>query len=161
MTLPLQTDNTALAKPGRPLLDFRNRNFVRGIFMIAIALLFGVFALEYNIGQLSRSGAGMFPFMVSSFLLLIGVLSVIRSYFVEPVLLSYNFKNIALILAGLCGLAAISQFLNMILGIIFMVFVITFAGTSYSVVRNIKISIGLIAIAFAFKNFLGLSLPLY
>ena len=99
--------------------------------------------------------------LVSSFLLLIGVLSVIRSYFVEPVPLSYNFKNIALILGGLCGFAVISQFLNMILGIIFMVFVITFAGTSYSVVRNIKISIGLIAVAFAFKNFLGLSLPLY
>jgi len=161
MTPPLQNDNTAAAKPARPLLDFRNRNFVRGIFLIAIALLFGVFALDYKIGELSRSGAGMFPFMVSSFLLLIGILSVIRSYFVEPVLLGYNFKNIALILAGLCGFAAISQLLNMIVGIIFMVFVITFAGTSYSVLRNIKISIGLVAIAFAFKNFLGLSLPLY
>jgi len=161
MTFPLQDDNAALAPARRPLLDFRNRNFVRGIFMIAIALLFGIFALDYKIGELSRSGAGMFPFMVSCFLLLIGVLSVIRSYFVEPVLLSYNFKNIALILVGLCGFALISQFINMILGIIFMVFVITFAGTSYSVVRNIKISIGLIAIAFAFKNFLGLSLPLY
>ena len=134
---------------------------MRGVFLVAIALLFGVVALNYKIGQLNRSGAGMFPFMVSCFLLVIGVLSVIRSYFVEPVLLNYNFKNIALILIGLCGLAVISQFLNMIVGIVFMVFVTTFAGTSYSVLRNIKISIGLIAIAFAFKNFLGLSLPLY
>ncbi|RZI95866.1 MAG: tripartite tricarboxylate transporter TctB family protein, partial [Variovorax sp.] len=31
----------------------------------------------------------------------------------------------------------------------------------YSVFRNIKITIGLIAVAFAFKNFLGLNLPLY
>ena len=49
----------------------------------------------------------------------------------------------------------------MILGIVFLVFCSTFAGTSYSVVRNIKISIGLIAVAFAFKNLLGLQLPLY
>lgn len=59
------------------------------------------------------------------------------------------------------GFAVISAYLNMILGIIFLVFCSTLAGTSYSLVRNLKISVGLLAIAFAFKNFLGLSLPLY
>jgi len=98
---------------------------------------------------------------VSSFLFLIGLLSVVRAHFVEPVPLNYNIKNITLILLGLVGFALISQHLNMILGIIYMVFVITFAGTSYSVVRNIKISLGLIAVAFAFKHLLGLQLPLY
>ncbi len=49
----------------------------------------------------------------------------------------------------------------MLLAIVFLVFCSTLAGTSYSVARNIKISLGLIAVAFAFKNLLGLELPLY
>lgn len=142
-------------------MNFKNRNFVRGLFLMAIALLFGLVSLNYKLGELARSGAGMFPFMVSCFLFVIGVLSVIRSHFIEPVPLSYNFKNIALILLGLVGFALISEYINMILGIIFLVFITTFAGTSYSVARNVKITIGLVIIAFAFKNFLGLNLPLY
>jgi hypothetical protein len=49
----------------------------------------------------------------------------------------------------------------MIAGIIFMVFCAAMAGTSYSVVRNLKIAGVLIAVAFAFQKFLGLQLPLY
>lgn len=143
-------------------MNMNNRNFVRGLFLMAIALLFGLVALgNYSIGVLSRSGPGMFPLMVSSMLFLIGVLSVVRSHFVEAVPLSYNVKNIAIILLSLVGFALLSEHLNMILGIVFLVFCSTFAGTSYSVLRNVKISLGLITIAFGFKNLLGLSLPLY
>ncbi|MDM0110786.1 tripartite tricarboxylate transporter TctB family protein [Variovorax sp. J22R133] len=138
-----------------------NRNFVRGLCLMAIALLFGVVALRYNIGELARSGPGLFPLMVSSFLFVIGLLTVVRSHFVEQVPLSYNVKNIALILLSLVGFAVLSEFINMILGIVFLVFCSTLAGTSYSVVRNIKISVGLVAVAFAFKDLLGLNLPLY
>ena len=142
-------------------MNFGNRNFVRGLCLIAIALLFGGVGMTYKIGVLSRSGAGMFPVLVSSFLLLIGVLTLVRSYFVPPVPIDYNVKNIVIILIGLVGFALISSHVNMILGIIFLVFCSTFAGTSYSIIRNVKISLGLIAVAFAFKTFLGLSLPLY
>ncbi len=142
-------------------MNFNNRNFIRGLCLMAIALLFGLGSLNYTIGVLSRSGPGMFPLIVSSLLFLIGLLSVVRSHFYDPVPLDYSVKNIALILLSLLGFAVISQYLNMIVGIIFLVFCSTFAGTSYSVVRNIKISAGLIAVAFAFKYLLGLSLPLY
>jgi hypothetical protein len=74
-------------------------------------------------------------------------------------------KNIAIVLASLCGFAVVSAHINMIAGIVFMVFCAAFAGTSpakpYSVVRNIKVSAGLIAVAFAFVRLLGLQLPLY
>ncbi|MFT5047885.1 MAG: hypothetical protein ACI8UP_004885 [Porticoccaceae bacterium] len=142
-------------------MNFSNQNFVRGLCLIAISMLFGLVALKYPIGVLSRSGPGMFPVIVSSFLFLIGILTLVRSHFVEPVPLTYNVRNIAIILLSLVGLTVISQFLNMILGITFLVFCSTFAGTSYSVVRNIKISFGLIIVAFVFKNLLGLNLPLY
>ncbi len=139
----------------------KNRNFVKGVFLMLIALGFGFVALGYKVGELARSGPGLFPVMISGFLFLIGLITTVRSFFVPPVELNYNIKNITLILLSLVGFAVISEHINMILGIVFLVFVSTFAGTSYSVVRNIKISIGLIAVAFAFKNLLGLQLPLY
>jgi len=138
-----------------------DRNLVRGLFLMAISLAFGLQALRYPIGQFSRAGAGLFPLMVSSLLFLIALITVVRSRFDERVHLNFNVKNIALILASLCGFAVVSQHLNMIAGIVFMVFCSSFAGTSYSVVRNLKVSAGLIAVAFAFQKLLGLNLPLY
>lgn len=142
-------------------MNLTNRNFVRGLCLMAIALVFGGVSFNYTLGELSRSGPGLFPLMVSSFLFIIGVLTVVRSHFVDPVPLDYSVKNIAIILLSLVGFSVLSQYVNMILGIVFLVFCSTLAGTSYSVVRNIKISVGLVAVAFAFKQFLGLSLPLY
>ena len=139
-----------------------DKNLVRGLFLIAISLAFGLTSLRYPIGQFSRAGAGLFPLMVSSLLLLIGVITVVRSRFVERVPLDFSLRNIAIILVSLCGFAMISQHLNMIAGIVFMVFFAAMAGkSSYSVVRNIKISLGLIAMAFAFQKLLSLNLPLY
>jgi len=99
--------------------------------------------------------------MVSCLLFLIGVVTVIRSRFVQAVPLDFNLKNIALVMLGLCGFAVVSKFINMTVGIVFMVFVATLAGTSYSWKRNLKICAGLIAIAFAFQKLLGLNLPLF
>ena len=138
-----------------------DRNLVRGVFLIAISLAFGLVSLRYPTGQFSRAGPGLFPLLVSCLLLLIGLITVVRSRFVERVHLDFKMKNIAIILASLCGFALISEHLNMIAGIVFMVFCASFAGTLYSVVRNLKVSAGLIAFAFAFQKLLGLNLPLY
>ncbi len=127
---------------------------------MALALLFGVGALSYKVGEFSRAGPGLFPLLVSSMVFLIGVITVVRSRFVKPVPLDYNIKNISLVLLGLCGFAVLSQYANMILGILFLVFCTAFSGTSYSVVRNLKISAGLLVVAFMFRQLLGLQLPL-
>jgi hypothetical protein len=139
-----------------------DRNLVKGLFLIAISLVFGLESLRYPVGQFSRAGPGLFPLMVSSLLLLIGLIMVVRSRFVERVHLEFNWKNIGLILASLCGFAVVSLLVNMIVGIVFMVFVASLAGgAKYSVVRNVQIAAGLIAIAFAFQKLLGFNLPLY
>ena len=128
---------------------------------MAFALVFGLWSRQYQFGSFSRAGPGLFPLLVSCLLFLIGLITVLRSRFVEPVHLEFNFRNIALVLASLCGFALLSEHLNMTAGIVFMVFCSTLAGTSYSVVRNVKISAGLIAIAFALQRLLGLNLPLF
>src|SRR4051812_18434155 len=138
-----------------------DRNLVMGLVLIAISLAFGLQAMRYPTGDLGHMGPALFPLMVSGLLLLIGMVTVVRSHFVERVRLDFQVKNIAIILTSLCGLALISQFVNMTVGIAFMVFVAGFAASSYSLMRNLKIAAGLIGVAFAFHKFLGLNLPLY
>jgi hypothetical protein len=138
----------------------KNMNLVRGVFLIVISLLFGSTAMTYSIGKFGKAGPGLFPLVVSCMLLVIGIVTVIGAHFKPPAPVSYNFKNIALVLLGLCGFALISQYVNMILGVLFLVFTTAYAASSFTVVRNLQISGCLVAIAFAFKYLLGLNLPL-
>jgi hypothetical protein len=138
-----------------------DRNLVRGLFLLAVSLAFGLGALRYPIGHFERAGPGLFPLMVSGLLFVIGVATVIRSRYVERVHLEFNFKNIAIILGSLCGFALISQFVNMIAGITFMVFFASLAASSRSLMRNVKIAAGLVLVALAFQKLLGFNLPLY
>ena len=129
---------------------------------MAISLAFGLTAMRYPIGDFARAGPGLFPLMIAGLLMLIALITVVRSRFVDRVPLDFNPKNIFLILGALCVFALVSHFLNMILGIIGMVFIASFAGKSkYSVMRNIYISAGLVCIALAFQKLLGFNLPLY
>ncbi len=138
-----------------------NRNLARGVFLVAISLLFGVWSLRYQIGAFSHAGPGLFPLLVSCLLFLIGVITVLRSHFVAAVPMEFNYKNVGIVLASLVGFALISKYVDMTAGIFFMVFCSTVAGTPYSVVRNLKICAGLLAIAFAMSRLLGVNLPLF
>ena len=138
-----------------------SQNLLRGLFLVAISLFFGLQALRYPIGGFGRAGPGMFPLLVSSLLLLLGAVTVVRALVAERIPLHFNARNIALVLTSLGGFALISEHLNMIAGIVFMVFCSSLAGTSYSTARSAKISVGLILIAIAFQKLLGLQLPLW
>ena len=139
----------------------KNRVVVRGLFLMGIALLFGVNAFRYQLGSLGRAGPGLFPLIVSSILFLIGLITVSYSRFAPFEKLDYSVKNISIILLSFVGFALISHFINMILAIVFLAFFSTLAGTSYSLKRSLKIAIGLVIVAFGFRDLLGLNLPLY
>ncbi|NML47549.1 tripartite tricarboxylate transporter TctB family protein [Ramlibacter sp. G-1-2-2] len=128
---------------------------------MAVSLAFGLSSLKYQMGDFSRAGPGLFPAMVSAVLLLVGVAIVVRSRFVKKVPIDLHFKNISVIIGSLCAFAVVSMFVNMIVGIVVMVFLATIAGTTYSWKRNVKISIGLVLMAFFFARVLGMNLPLY
>lgn len=138
-----------------------NLNFVRGFFLLAIALLFGLAATKYQVGAFARSGPGLFPLIVSSLLGLLGVVTMLQSRYLAPVPLNVNVKNIGIILLSLCGVVLISQHINMTAGIVFLVFFTALAGNApYSVLRNLKVTAGLLLVAVLFKHLLGLNLPL-
>lgn len=137
-----------------------DRNLVRGLFLAALALGFGLGALRYPIGSFAHAGPGLFPLLVSSLLLLVAVVSLVRARLVARVPLDWRWRNIGLLLLALCGFALVSQHLKMLAGIVFMVFVASLAASSFSWARNLKIVLGLIVLAFGFQKLLGLNLPL-
>ncbi|WP_197328518.1 tripartite tricarboxylate transporter TctB family protein [Ralstonia syzygii] len=139
-----------------------NRNLVRGLFIIALSLLFLVpAALHYPIGSFAQGGPGLFPVLVSCMLGVIGISMVIRAFFTAPERLPLNIKNITLIVVGLCTFAVLSEHVNMIVGIVAMVFISTLAATNYSWWLNAKVAAVLVLFAFGFQKLLGLNLPLY
>jgi cytochrome c oxidase subunit IV len=139
----------------------KNAQTVRGLFLILFSCVFGLSSLQYPIGRFGKAGPGLFPLVISCMLLLIGLAMLVHARFMKPEAHSFNIKNIAVVILSLCGFGLLSTWVNMTLGILFLVFSSTYAGQNYSVVRNFKIFVGLWLVAFAFKHLLGLSLPLY
>ena len=139
-----------------------DRNLLKGLLLALLALVFGVGALRYYaIGSFERPGPGFFPLMVSGLLFVLGAGMVARSRLIERVPMYFNLKNLLIILGSLAAFAALSAYVNMLAGIVALVFLSTVAGTSYSIRRNAMIAAVLVGIAFVFQKGLGLQLPLY
>jgi hypothetical protein len=134
---------------------------LKGLFLMLIAGAFGIGSFNYSIGHLDHAGPGLFPLLVSSMLFLVGVAMVVRSRGLKPIPMQFHLKNIAIIIGSLFGFALLSEYVNMIVGIVFLVFCASFAGTSYSVLRNVKIAAVLVGIALTLQKLLGVQLPLY
>lgn len=137
-----------------------DQNFWRGLFLAAIALVFGIGATRYQIGTFARAGPGLFPLLVSSLLGLIALLTLVRSRLVPRVAMTFNPRSIGLILLALIGFTVASAKLNVAVGTVVLVFVSSLASSPYSWQRNLKITAVLLAVAYAFQYFLGLNLNL-
>jgi hypothetical protein len=136
-----------------------NRNLLRGIFLSAVALAFGLGALRYPLGVLGRAGPGLFPLMVSIILLLIGITTIVRALLVERVPMPMYYRSIVIVLISLGGFALISTYAGMLVGTVFMTFCSGLAGT-FSWLRSAIIAAALVAIALALQYGLGLNMPL-
>jgi hypothetical protein len=137
-----------------------DRNMARGLFLAALALLFGLGAFRYPIGTMSRAGPGLFPLLVSSALLLIAIATIVRARYVPRIPMEFNPRNIGLLLGALVAFSLVSHLVNMAAGIVVMVVIASFAASTFSWKRVVQVAAGLVAIAFAFQKLLGLNLPL-
>ena len=138
-----------------------DRNLLKGVFLMGIALAFGLGALKYPIGHLERAGPGFFPLLVSSILFLLGLAMAVRARFRERVPAEFHIKNLAVIIGSLVGFAVLSRYVNMSVGIAFLVFGSALAGTKFSWKRSAILTAALIIIAVIFERGLGLQLHLY
>jgi hypothetical protein len=138
-----------------------NQNVGKGILLIAVSLFFLVQAPQLTIGSLNRPGPGLFPVMMASGLLLLALIMLVRSRLIDPIPLDFHFKNILLIACALLSFALISEFVNMLAGIVVMAFIACYASDDFSIRRTAVIAGALCLMAFAMKRFLGVQLPLY
>ena len=136
------------------------QNLSRGLVLAFIALAFGLYALRLPIGQFSQVGPGLFPLLVSSFLFVLALLIIVQSLYVDAPPLHFNFKNIGIVTVSLTGFVVLSKFVNLLAGIVWLVFVAGLAAKSYSWMRNIQITVALALIALAFQKLLGFNLRL-
>ena len=137
-----------------------NKNLLIGILFIIIALGFAIPATQYPIGGFGNPGPGLFPLMISVLLFINGVIALVDSKLQPSETVEIKFKNIAIITVALVCFALATDYINMSVGIVILVAISSFSADTYSIPRVIKISLGLIALAFAFKYLLGLNLPL-
>lgn len=138
-----------------------NQNAGRGILLIAVSLFFLVQAPGLAIGNLSRPGPGLFPVMVATLLLLVGLTIVGRSFFIPALPLDFRFRNIALIAAALIGFTLATHFVNMLAGIAVLGTMASLASDDFSIPRTATIVAALCLVAIAMKKGLGVQLPLY
>lgn len=135
-----------------------NQNAVRGVVLSAIALCFGLTALRYPIGSFAHAGAGLFPLLVSSLLLLLGVITLVKAGFEAATPFAFAWRNIGIILLSLLVFVGAAQVASIVLGIVLLVMVSSLAATAYSWKRVLAVSVALIAVALAFQKLLGLNL---
>jgi Tripartite tricarboxylate transporter TctB family len=138
----------------------KNVHVLRSVALLAFAALFGWQASKLNLGTFSRAGPGLFPLMVCGLLALIAILMLIESRFEPYEAVSGSAKSIFFVIAGIIGFAFLAHW-SVIPAVLFLVFVSSFAGSDYSVVRCLQISAALIAIAAGFRYGLGVNLRLF
>jgi hypothetical protein len=138
-----------------------NKKLLTGIIFILFAVVFGIGgSVNYRIGTLDNLGPALFPILVSCLLTILGIINIVESIIFEKVAVNIRAKNIGIITLSLIAFALISQYVNMLLGIIALTVIASFCATSYSIARVVKIVVGLIIVAYAFKYLLGLNLPI-
>jgi hypothetical protein len=135
-----------------------SQSTAQGLLLGAIGLFFGLNALRYPIGTLSRFGPGLFPLVVSGALLVLACAMMVRSRLVISPRLQFTVRHISIIMAALAGFVVITALLDMAAGIVVLVFTATLAGTPYHWQRNTLVAAGLIVIGLAFEYLLGLRL---
>lgn len=138
-----------------------NRNLVRALLLAGLALSFGAGSFRYSIGDLSDAGPGLFPLMISTLLLIVSIMMIVRSRYEAAVPLQIGWRRISLVLGGLIGFVLVSKAVGVLAGIVALVFITALAGTSYSWRRNLQVSLALIVVAFAMQSLLGLNIGLY
>jgi hypothetical protein len=138
-----------------------NRDLAKGLSLLAIALFFGLQARGYPLGTLGRAGPGMFPLAVSALLFLVGFAIVLRACLVSGGSLEFKARNIALVAAGLLSFVLLSEYVNMLVGLVVMVLITSYAASDFKLSRALALSAVLASVALVMKLGLGLQLPLY
>jgi hypothetical protein len=57
-----------------------NKNFWSGILILSVGIFFKIYSLSYKMGEISNMGPGYFPNLISTCLVLLGIIILIKHF---------------------------------------------------------------------------------
>jgi hypothetical protein len=136
------------------------KEFGIGILFVIIAVFFGFYSLQLDIGDTEKIGPGLIPLTVSAVLLTVGVISIIIGHYLDSAPVALPVKNITFVLLSLTAFAVLTTYVGIVAGTIVLVAIASLASERSSFYNIMPTAVVLIAILYALKYFLKMPLPL-
>jgi Tripartite tricarboxylate transporter TctB family. len=144
-------------------MSIRNpKDFWAGLIYVVLGLAAVYIAQDYEMGTATRMGPGYFPTLLGGFLALIGVVSLVRSFYVprEPVG-ALALKATLLICGATLLFGLMLRGAGMIVSMIVMLLISSYASVRFRLVPAVLLAVGITAFcALVFVRGLGVPMPL-
>lgn len=138
-----------------------SKKYAPGVIFVIVSLLYAIYTFSsYKLGSFDKPGPGLFPFVVSTVLFIVGIFSLMVNSDGHWAVI--DIKTLSIVVSGIVVFALLTSYVNMALGIVSLAVITSFANkTKVQKSTVVKISIVLILMASAFKYVLGLGIPLW
>lgn len=138
------------------------KDFWSGLIYIGLGTAAIVIARDYSMGTAVKMGPAYFPTLLGSLLVLIGIISVIRSFVVTGTPIgAFAFKGLAFVIGSTLLFGALVRGAGLIVALPLLVIVSAYASVSFRWPRTLIMAAGLAAFcALVFVKGLGIPLPL-
>lgn len=139
------------------------RDFGIGVIYLALGLAGFIIARNYNFGTAGRMGPGYFPTIISSLLIVFGMVTVGRGLFRDGTAIgAINWKGIFLVTLSVCAFGYLLERAGVVIALLSLVLISAAASERFRLeIRAIAGLVALIAFcAVVFVEGLGLPMPI-
>ncbi|CAN7704142.1 tripartite tricarboxylate transporter TctB family protein [Neorhizobium sp. LjRoot104] len=139
------------------------RDFGIGVIYLALGLAGFIISRNYSFGTAGRMGPGYFPTIISSLLMLFGVITVARGVFREGTPIgAINWKGIFLVTLSVCAFGYLLERTGVVLALLALILISATASERFRL--EIRAIAGLVALivfcTVVFAEGLGLPMPI-
>lgn len=138
------------------------KDFWSGVIFIFFGLAAIIIGLDYSMGTAGRMGPSYFPTALGGLLGVVGLVSVLRSFFsAGEAIGKIAFKEIALIIAGVLLFGFIVRGAGLLPAVLLLVMISSFASIKFRPLPTLLLAIGMAAFStLVFVKAIGLPMPI-
>lgn len=138
------------------------KDFYSGLIYICLGSSAMIIARDYSMGTAVKMGPAYFPTILGGLLVLIGTISVIRSFIVTGTLIgAFSFKGLSLIIGSTLIFGLVVRGAGLIVALPLLVIMSAYASTRFRLGPTIVMAFGLTLFsALVFIKGLGIPLPI-
>lgn len=139
------------------------KDFWAGLIFVTLGAAFVALALQYRLGDLHRIGPGLFPTLIGSVLVGLGLIVAGRALVLEgPAIERIQARPLLVSLAAIVLFALALQWLGVVVAIAVLVLVGAYASRDVRIPQVLALAVFLVVFSIAiFAWLLGLPLPLW